>query len=416
MKVAVVALYFRPDQAIGSVRPENWAQWISESTQVDVITKDDDPVSDHGVPWRTLRRSGWLMRFVDRLNAWRKQRRLDRQASVSSASMVDLAVGDKSPSGVFTYRMPCLHDVWLMSSLRSLWQSRPDLVIATHSPYVTLLAAWLYALMHPKVKLWVDFRDLWAGNHLAVGVPGFRWLERWLERRILSRASVISTVSDGLADYFRAQGFGNKTQVIYNAPLKQSAPLGLAPGEPLPVPAVLTLCYTGTIYSGWRDPSPLFDLISVIQAPGVSRHRSCSFQVASRNAGNLLELVSHFKVDEYVEFLGALSRSEAMQLQYDADVLVMLESGSPKAKGVLTGKVFEYLATDKPILIIGPGPESELYQLIERHGRLLTLDELRAVLVDGLPLKACIPVDYSEISRAKVQELLARLSGEQECE
>lgn len=406
MKVAVVALYFRPDQAIGSIRPENWASWISESEQVSVITKGDSHSEDNGVPWNTIRRSGVMMRLVDRLNAWRKRRRLSRQAASLAPPVQPTSAITKVPSGVLTYRMPCLHDVWLLSSLRGLWIAKPDLVIATHSPYVTLVGAWVYALFHPKVKLWVDFRDLWAGNHLAVGVWGMRTLERWLEQRILARATLISTVSEGLADYFRAQGFGEKVHVVYNAPLA----LDSVVSDPKKVSGMqLTLCYTGTIYNGWRDPSPLFDQFCRLREASAELHRQCVFQVASRNAGNLFELVDQFDVSDQVQFLGELSRADAMTLQRDADVLVMLESGSPEAKGVLTGKLFEYLATDKPILVIGPGPDSELYQLIERHDRLLTLDELHAVVRGELPLKACKPVDYAEISRNKIKDVLSRV-------
>lgn len=407
MKIALVALYFRPDQGIGSIRPENWVRWISASHQVEVITREDLHAADEDLPWSTLRRSGFLLKQLDKLNAWRKQRRLRQQ--VSGKPVTDNIVSREkahAPSGIFTYRMPCLHDVWFLSCLRSLCKSRPDVIIATHSPYVTLLAAWVYALFHPKVKLWADFRDLWAGNHLATGAWGFRCIERWLERRILKRADVITTVSEGLADYFRELGFSRKTHVVYNAPPEPEA----SPAPPSAAPAAgnssLKLCYTGTIYSGWRDPSPLFSMLQEVRdAP-----TPCTFQIASRNAGNLFELIERFGVSAQVDFLGAIDRTQAMQLQQAADVLVLLESAHPEAKGILTGKLFEYLATDKPILLLGPGPDSELYQLIDRHERLVTLEELRSALTGATSLKVGIPVDYREISRQRVTQLLGQLT------
>ena len=406
MKIALLAYYFSPDQSIGAIRPGNWARWLSSDHEVSVITKPCIQDRDEVVGFKVLRPNSLSIRILDKLNSYRKGRRLRAQAqSVSSGHSRGKAV---PPSGVFTYRFPCFFDLWVFAALRALKASRPDVVVATHSPYVALVAAWMYALFNPKVKLWVDFRDLWAGNHLAVGVWGFRWIERLLERLILKRADVITTVSEGLADYFRSKGHAGKVVVIHNAPMQEDLAAAVnkcGAEEDRSGPAV-TLCYTGTIYPGWRDPSPLFSLVRDI---GVASS-DCSFAVASRNAGDLFSLADQYGVRDFIDFRGEVSRVEAMKIQSSSSVLVMLESGRPEAKGVLTGKVFEYLATDKPILVIGPAPDSELYRLIENHERLMTLEELKEVILGHKILRKCQAFDYSVISSRKVLDVAASLA------
>ena len=39
MKLAIIAFHFKPEEAIGAVRPENWAQWLSKNYDVTVISR-----------------------------------------------------------------------------------------------------------------------------------------------------------------------------------------------------------------------------------------------------------------------------------------------------------------------------------------------------------------------------------------
>lgn len=400
VKVAILALHFRPDESIGSVRPENWAAWLGAEHDVSVVTREMPGEELSGFNYKVVRPASAFMRLLEVVNNYRKKRRLSRQVGKVSVEESTTAT-DKAPSGAFSYRMPCFYDLWFWASYRGLRATRPDVVVATHSPYTSLLVAWVYVLLNPHVKLWVDFRDLWVGNHLAVGLPFFRVCEQWLERKVLARADAITTVSEGLAEYFNTLGHGSKTTVVYNAP---AAAVSARKRATL-VRRELSVCYTGTIYSGWRDPSPLLAVVQRLASEGVINDNFV-FNIASRNGGNIFELIKKYKVEKFVRFLGAVSRDEALALQEESDVLLMLESGDPRAKGVLTGKVFEYLATTKPILVIGPGPDSELYSLISRHERLIDLDSIEAVMRGAQTLQACEAVDYAEISKQQLSEVI----------
>jgi glycosyltransferase involved in cell wall biosynthesis len=405
-RIAILAFHFRPDEAIGAVRPENWARWLSDCGQVSVITRPARgcPAIEQG-EYAVLRPATPVIRMIDWLNGLRKRRR-NMRATQTDTSCVQVAPGNATPSGAFTYRMPCFYDAWIPSALLALFRLRPEVVIATHSPYAGLIAAGVYKFFRPKTKLWLDFRDLWSTTHLATGVPGFRVVERMLEDWLLRSANVVTTVSEGLREDFSDRGFGEKAHVVYNAPTlhDEGALAGMES-----VTGELRLCYTGTIYSGWRDPSPLFAMFAALHAEGVISPEKVRFQVASRNVGDLLSIGARSGAGEYLDFKGALSRRESLRLQRDSEILVLLESGSPKAKGVLTGKVFEYLATDKPILLVGPGPGSELYEMLRKHDRLLDVDGLERFLRGSAGLPKGGAVDYCDVSRGQLASVLEEL-------
>lgn len=69
-----------------------------------------------------------------------------------------------------------------------------------------------------------------------------------------------------------------------------------------------------------------------------------------------------------LDLRGMVSLTEALRMQRDADALLLLD-WRHRDDGVLTAKVFEYLAASAPILVIGPHPDSEALRLVERTGR-----------------------------------------------
>lgn len=66
---------------------------------------------------------------------------------------------------------------------------------------------------------------------------------------------------------------------------------------------------------------------------------------------------------------------EAIREQASATALLLLINNSPNAKGILTGKIFEYLASKRPILAIGPEDGDTAAVLNEtKHGFIADFD------------------------------------------
>lgn len=404
MKIALLAYYFPPDQSVGSIRPENWARWLSEKHDVIVITPNltKQSVADGNAPYRVIRPQSILLTALEFLNDIRKKKRKQVQSSLHSV----VNTANKSRTGLLTYRMPCLHDLWFFSSYAVLKKINPDVIIATHGPYINLITAWIYVTCNSEKILWVDFRDLWTANHRSLGLRGIRIFEKILEMRVLRSAKVVTSVSENLCKQLISIG-ADSSHLVYNAPV--SAFQGKI--RIFNRNIELTFCYVGTVYPGWRDPSHFFKLLRHFVDRQSLSTKQLQIIFASRNAGNFFTLADEFGVREFIDYRGAVSREESLALQQQADILLLLESSAPEARGVLTGKVFEYLMTDKPILLVGPGPDSELYQLLLKHDRLFTLDDLERFLRGEMKtLPKGKPVDYSEISRRQLLAIMDDLS------
>ena len=385
------------------MRPGNWAKWLSARHDVVVVTPKKRGAVDNDVDFEVLRANSYAMRLLEFVNSFRK--RIRNKFLASSQADSDRS---KTPSFAFSYRMPCLHDFWFFSCYYALCTIRPEVIIATHSPYINLVAAWVYKIFHPGAMLWADYRDLWTGNHTSSGLPMIRNIERKVELSVLRAADIVTTVSDYLCSELQNLS-GRAAYCVYNS-VADYPPSGCHSKND---PKVLRICYVGTIWAGWRDPSDLFSMLNVFIGSHLIEKKDISICLASRNPGDFLMLAEKYGLRDVVDFRGGVRRQEALRIQQEADILLLLESNAPEARDVLTGKVFEYLMTDKPILLIGPGPDSELYQLLKKHDRLFTLEDFKQFIcgeVQSLP--KCIPVDYSEMSRSQLLGIMNKLSAE----
>jgi glycosyltransferase involved in cell wall biosynthesis len=109
------------------------------------------------------------------------------------------------------------------------------------------------------------------------------------------------------------------------------------------------IVYTGSIYPGRRDPTPLFEALRLLGPEG-DKFRVQFYGSAPEAVGALADRAG---VRHLVEAHPPVPFRESVRLQWDADVLLLLQWNSPKEEGVCPGKLFEYLASLRPILGIG---------------------------------------------------------------
>jgi hypothetical protein len=243
-------------------------------------------------------------------------------------------------------------------------QSPWDVVVSSSGPFTAHLVARSIRC-DGLARLWIaDFRDLWTRNHLYRGLFPFTVYERALERRILSSADIVTTVSDGVAATLRRQG-RNQVEVIYNGfDITSDTSAESVDGSD----ALVRIVYTGTLYPKGQDPGPLLRaLASILQSHSELAART-RLIVVGQGEAEWKQLVSQHHVERLVEIRGVVDHAQALRLQQQANALVFLDWNLP-VEGVLTAKVFDYLRARAPILIIGGNSTSAASTLIARAER-----------------------------------------------
>ncbi|WP_018152846.1 glycosyltransferase [Leeia oryzae] len=368
-KIALLAFFFPPDESIGAVRPKNWANELAITYDLSVISGPYNELQNRTPSqFNVFYTKSLSLKIIKYLNQIRVNSRIKKATLEESKNSANRS------RGIFTYRLPCLYDIWAFSIFWSLKKIKPKIIIATHGPYISLVVAAIWKKLNPEVIFIADFRDLWVGNPHFLGAGIFRSIEKILEKFVLENADLITTVSNGLASYFHNLGFEEKTKVILNDIDHQSYST-LPRKRFFPNDHKFRIAYTGSIYPEFQDPTPLFKEMHALKLSGEISSTSFQLVFASKSPGDLMARARMHNIDEYVNFVGHISRSDCMRIQRDAEVLLLMESETEERKGVLTGKVFEYLATGKKILSIGIQKDSELGLLLSRYNAYLTLEE-----------------------------------------
>ena len=197
------------------------------------------------------------------------------------------------------------------------------------------------------VKWIADFRDLWSLNHSDQRFLVFNIFERLYEKKTLGKVDKITTVSDELKKQM-SELHRKKTFVIENSFDEEEYTQNLEINK-----NVFNILYTGQIYPGF-EPSPLFEALSSLlnNNPEYEGKIKVTFYGDITNS-RIQRFVGDPKLQEIVKCYNSIPRSEIIMLQKKAAMLFLLIWNDKFAKGVVTGKLFEYLGARRPILAIG---------------------------------------------------------------
>ena len=225
-----------------------------------------------------------------------------------------------------------------------------DLVITSGPPHSTHLIG--LELQQRGLDWWADFRDPWTDIYYYRMFYPSAWARRadaGMERRVLQRAQRVIVVSDDLKRMLAAKspGIEGKFVVIPNG----FDPADFKADAPQPTNAVRTLAYTGTLTLDYPLEGLYQALRAYCQAQGALR-----LVIAGRPAQEALDSLKSLsaEIPLELEFKGYLAHSESVALLQSADTLLLMIPDLPNNKGILTGKLFEYLGSGRPVWGFGP--------------------------------------------------------------
>ena len=355
MKVLIVSLYFPPAGGGGVQRPLKLATHLPELGIETHVLAPDDPRWLHRdeelplPPNATVHRARYLgpsgRKLAEELHGVSGLRReLVRARSLGRR----LLVPDENVSWNATA---------IPAAVRIARQRRIDVVITTSPPAsVHLVGA---AVTKASGARWVaDLRDsLVAHPHRRAERRLVRAKEKTSEwvARLVAQSDGIVAVSDAIADEARALHPKGPVAMIANgSDFDDFDGLEYRRGERF------RITHTGSFF-GKRDPRPFLTALAQSGLDAEVRFLG-DFRSADRSWAEELGLGDRLRILPYAP------RRESLELQRDSEALLLLiPDAGGRGKGVLSGKVFEYLAAERPILALVP-PDGAAADLIRETG------------------------------------------------
>jgi galactitol-specific phosphotransferase system IIB component len=207
------------------------------------------------------------------------------------------------------------------------------------------------------VKWFADFRDPWTtiGYHKALRLSNYATKKhKMLEHKVLNTADTIIVTSKTTKKEFEA--ITDKPIVVitngYDVEKIETQTLDIK----------FSLAHIGSFLSE-RNPMILWEsLVELInEVPDFKSH--LEVKLIGSVSQEVLETISQFGLDSYLNNLGYLSHGEAIAHQRRSQVLLLIEIDSEDTKSIIPGKLFEYMVSNRPIIGIGP-KDSDFAEII----------------------------------------------------
>lgn len=237
-------------------------------------------------------------------------------------------------------------------------KKNPKAVIYTSfRPYADLYIGYQLKQKFAQAKWVVDFRDLHVDPmYNNVFFPRF---QNKKNQKLLKNADLVITVSDGLANKLRALHPNVKT--IYNGiTLRKSNAQKFEK---------FTISYTGSMFGDKRNPSIFLEwLVCQIENKNIDSS-DLSMIYAGKDAHSFGKYIEKYNLSNNYKSLGMISHQKAKVLQEQSHVNLLLSSVTKKHKGILTGKLFEYIGSLTPtIAVITGGEDQEMENILKETG------------------------------------------------
>lgn len=246
-------------------------------------------------------------------------------------------------------------------------------IYSSFRPYADHAIASHLKTVFPKARWIADFRD--ADIDPLYRLYLNRWWQARFNRRILKSADKIITVSDGVTDLMSK--YHHTVETVPNG-------VTIRPIKPSYEP--FTISYTGSLYGEHRDPSVLFQAVRDLVDTGILKEENLKLIYAGKDGKQYIDYASTYRLDHLVDNRQMISLAESQMIQSKSHINLLLTSSTPEYQGILTGKLYEYIGAQNPILaIVKGGRDKEIdaffgqYQLGHIHytesGDLQTLKD-----------------------------------------
>lgn len=251
-----------------------------------------------------------------------------------------------------------------------------DAVLTSGPPHSVHLTGW--GLQRLTGCPWIaDLRDPWTDISYYDELPRAAAavaLDRALERAVLRHADAVVTVSPAWRDLLRAKvaRAPGAFHVIHNGFDPADFEEGPAP------PDRFVLAHVGSLY-GSRSPEALWEALARLHEQGaVPRLR---LRLVGRVGEDVLATLAAYGLEPILEHVPYRPHREATLEMQRATLLLLTMEGAQHYQGLITGKLYEYLAAGRSVLALGP-PDGDAAALLRETdaGAVLPSDDTAAIV------------------------------------
>ena len=310
--------------------------------------------------------------------------------------------------------------LWIRPSVRFLkkyLKEHPvDLIVSTGPPQSMHLIG--RKLAKETGLPWIaDFRDPWTKifyfKHLSMTCATEKWHHK-MEKKVLDDATAVVAVSPLVQQDFQAMT-QTPVELITNGFDEcdfDAAKDTEANGGPA---REFVITHTG-LFAADGNPTVLWDVLAEKCSKEVDFKKSLKIKLIGKTDEQILKAIEDAGLGANLENMGYQPHAVAVEQQRKASLLILPLRKEPEYKAVLPGKLFEYLASWRPVLGIGQ-TDGAMSMILNDTKTGLVLDwEDRTSIEKYIDMcwekhqAGCLTVENADISQFTRRNLTRRMA------
>jgi glycosyltransferase involved in cell wall biosynthesis len=379
MKVLIVTYYFPPAGGAGVQRTLKFVKYLREFGWEPVVLtaqNADYPAYDESL-LKELPQDVKIYRSKI-IEPYKLYKKLTGKKEGTSSDIATLTLSENQKRKKSEVLSEWIRSAFFVPDARMLWyffatrlgrkiikNEKIDLIFSSAPPYTTHLIG--HNLAKNSDLPWIaDFRDSWIG---WLSTPQWRpklsrAIEKKMEKAVLRDATKILTVSKGVKEDLLSRNLeldDNRWILLPNG--YDSQDFGKV--SAIHKDSRLIITYTGSMYGNRNPESLVAALEELIQTkPGLEQ--KLLIRLVGRVGGPIIDRITSSPVSNLFELVPYVTHAQSLEYLLSTDFAMLIIDDAPANKGILTGKLFEYIGAGKPILALAP--DGEAADLIQSEG------------------------------------------------
>jgi len=281
------------------------------------------------------------------------------------------------------YFIPDARKYWIKPSVKFLKDylknSNVDVIITTGPPH-SLHLIGLELKRALGIKWIADFRDPWTEIDYFHQLPLTKKSlakHKELEEEVIINADTVVVVGDTMRS--KMESLNKNINVITNGFDDNLSKFQVA------LDKKFTITHIGMMNAD-RNPKMLWKVLKELMVIDPGFETNFQLKLVGKVAPSIMSDIQFYDLEKYVSIIDYLPHREVLQVQKSSQILLLVVNNVPSAKGIITGKIFEYLQAKRPILAIGP-EDGDLAKIIDEtnSGKIIGFDErelLKSIILD----------------------------------
>ncbi|WP_294296767.1 glycosyl transferase family 1 [uncultured Chryseobacterium sp.] len=374
-KILIITYYWPPAGGPGVQRWLKFAKYLPENGWTPVIYTPENP--SYPLLDESLMKDipeGLEMVKIKIWEPYQLAEKLNKSNKKFKAGQFDVGQNQswKSRLSIWVrgnFFIPDARVFWVKPSVKFLEQylqeNKIDVVVSSGPPHSLHLIGLALKEKFPDLKWIADFRDPWTEisyyKHLKLTKSSDK-KHRQLESAVFRNADITLATSYTDAENFRKNG-ANAICITNGFDEADSQSQSQKQISDEHQQRKFTFSYIGVLEQ-LRNPENLWKALDELVKTNPDFAESFTLKFAGRVDDKILNSIEQSALKDHIANLGYLSHDKAIEEMRASDILLITNFPNPSSKGIIPGKIFEYLATGKQIISFGPD-EADVAKILE---------------------------------------------------